>query len=89
MTITDQQLDEYEALAERTTLLGAQTASPDILKTLVGEVRRLRAAQAVTLTGFVDELDKRLHGCCSECDACAAIARDLAAEIAQRNGAQP
>ncbi|MEV7389588.1 hypothetical protein [Streptomyces sp. NPDC091215] len=33
------------------------------------------------LRAYVAELDDRLSGCCQECNACAAIARDLAAEM--------
>lgn len=40
------------------------------------------ADRAAVLRDFVSELDERLLGCCQECNACAAIARDLAAELA-------
>jgi hypothetical protein len=40
--LTEQQLAEYEALANNATLLGADIASPGILTALVAEVRRLR-----------------------------------------------
>ncbi|NEA52371.1 hypothetical protein [Streptomyces sp. SID10815] len=43
--ITDQQLDEYEALARNATLLGADIASPGVLVRLAAEVRRLRAVE--------------------------------------------
>ncbi|MFJ3043673.1 hypothetical protein [Streptomyces tendae] len=39
--------------------------------------------RAAVLRDFVRELGDRLLGCCQECNACAAIARDLAAEMAE------
>lgn len=44
--LTDQQIDEYEALIERTTPLGAATASPGMAAALLAEVRRQRALLA-------------------------------------------
>jgi len=41
-----------------------------------------QADRAAVLRDFLSELDERLLGCCEECNACAAIARDLAAELA-------
>lgn len=41
--LTEQQLDEYEALIARTTPLGAVTASPSMPRALLTEVRRLQA----------------------------------------------
>ncbi|MCW7941636.1 hypothetical protein AAW14_06210 [Streptomyces hygroscopicus] len=40
------------------------------------------ATRADVLREFLSQLDERLLGCCEECNACAAIARDLAAELA-------
>lgn len=40
--LTDTQLDEYEALIQRTTPLGAATASPGMAAALLAEIRRLR-----------------------------------------------
>ncbi|MEU4154795.1 hypothetical protein [Streptomyces antimycoticus] len=37
--------------------------------------------RAAILREFLSQLDERLLGCCEECNACAAIARDLAAEF--------
>lgn len=51
--LTDQQLDEYEDLIQRTTPLGAATAAPGMAAALLAEVRRLSAA----LTR-----EQRLHG---------------------------
>jgi hypothetical protein len=48
------------------------------------------ADRAAVLRDFLSKLDERLLGCCEECNACAAIARDLAAEPAdeaQQDGA--
>ncbi|MBX9392235.1 hypothetical protein K4749_01140 [Streptomyces sp. TRM72054] len=56
--LTEQQLDEYEALANNATLLGAEIASPGILTVLVAEVRRLRDR--------VEELETYAHGCDGE-----------------------
>lgn len=45
---------------------------------------------AAVLRDFVRELGDRLLGCCQECNACAAIARDLAAEMTEDDAvAQP
>lgn len=40
--LTDQQLDEYEALIQRTTPLGAATAAPGMATALLAEIRRLK-----------------------------------------------
>ncbi|PNG19745.1 hypothetical protein [Streptomyces cahuitamycinicus] len=47
------------------------------------------AFRAAVLREFLSQLDERLLGCCQECNACAAIARDLAAELAMADEAQP
>ena len=44
--LTDQQLDELQQLIDRTTPVGAVTASPGLLGMLVAEVRRLRSEHA-------------------------------------------
>lgn len=44
--LTDQQLDELEALIGRTTPVGAVTASPGLLPMLVAELRQARARVA-------------------------------------------
>lgn len=41
--LTDQQLDEWEALIQRATPLGAATASPGMAAALLTEIRQLRA----------------------------------------------
>ncbi|MGW5616230.1 hypothetical protein [Streptomyces sp. NPDC003877] len=41
------------------------------------------------LSAYVAELNERLLGCCQECNACAAIARDLAAEMRAETNEQP
>lgn len=45
---TEQQLDEYEQLIQRTSPLGAATASPGMAAALLAEVRRLRDELATT-----------------------------------------
>ncbi|MFD7794358.1 hypothetical protein [Streptomyces sp. NPDC059759] len=55
--LSDQQLDEYEALAANVTLLGADIASPGVLTVLVGEVRRLHAAATVPGPAPTDWID--------------------------------
>ena len=62
-------------------------------------LRRARAAavlavlpepsRAAVLREFLPRLEERLLGCCQECNACAAIARDLAAEMAAAAQQQP
>ena len=49
---------------------------------------RAEADRAVVLRKFLSQLNERLLGCCEECNACAAIARDLAAEIAEEDQEQ-
>lgn len=56
--LTDEQLTELEELINRTTPLGAVTASPEILPRLVAEVRRLQDRVA--------ELETYAYGCDGE-----------------------
>jgi hypothetical protein len=57
--LTDQQIDEYEALIQRTSPLGAATASPGMVAALLAGVRRLRVELARQERLHGDTIDER------------------------------
>lgn len=70
--------------------------NPEAWPTWLAEEARLHdpdasadTAAADPLSAYVSELNERLLGCCQECNACAAIARDLAAEMRAEANEQP
>ncbi|MBU8549768.1 hypothetical protein IMX12_13210 [Streptomyces sp. Babs14] len=62
---------------------GLVMANPHAVADAVLAVLPAPVDRAAVLRDFVRELGDRLLGCCQECNACAAIARDLAAEMAE------